>query len=211
MQPSPKIVVVSEKIYRKSLCLYPASHRREYADAMTQLFRDQCRDAWQAGRAVGVVKLWLRVLPDLGKTSVIEQIAAIERSQLMKYLNAKSSPTVLLVVGLSFGFLSFSPFIMSHDLFMPVMLVGSLAIFGKALVELFRPGEEWLRILVRTFVLMFVYAIFMPAWAKLKMNGAIQSVEPPDLFGIMIVVSLFANPVVAAIKIVQFLVRRRRS
>ena len=208
---SPKLIPLSEKIYRRLLWLYPAGHRRDYGEAMAQLFRDQCRDAWQAGRGVGLVKLWLRVLPDLGKTSVIERIAAVERNQIMKSINSKNAPTVLLVIGLVSGFLSFAPFIMSHGLFVPVMIVGSLAVLGKAVMELFRPGDEWLRILVRTLVLMFVYAIFMPAWAKLKMNGAIQSVEPPDLFGILIAGSLFANPVVAAIKLLQFLVRRRKS
>jgi len=212
MEPLPKLVRVSEKIYRRLLCLYPAPHRRDYAEQMAQLFRDQCRDAWRTGHAAGLVKFWLRVLPDLGKTSAIERIAAIERNQLMKYINAKSSPTVLLVVGLGFGFLSFSPFIMSHDLFLPVMIVTALSILSKALVELFRPGNEWLKIALRTLVLMFVFAIFMPAWAKLKMTGAVSgSGMPPDPFGVFLVISLMINPAVAAIKFVQFLIQRRKS
>jgi hypothetical protein len=212
MSPLPKIVALSETIYRKLLCLYPVAHRRDYAKPMAQLFRDQCRDAWSAGRSVGVIKLWLRVLPDLGKTSIVERVAAIERNPIMKYLNAKNSPTVLLVVGLAFGILSFSPFIMSHDLFMPVMIVTALSILAKAVVELFRPGTEWGRIAIRTLVLMVVFAVFMPAWAKLKMVGTIQHFgDPLDLFGIFIVSCLMINPVVTAIKLLQFLVQRRKG
>jgi hypothetical protein len=212
MKPLPKIITVSENIYRKLLRLYPSVHRRDYADQMTQLFRDQCRDAWRTGRSVGLMKLWLRVLPDLGKTSAIERVAAIERSQLMKYFNSRNSPTILLIAGLAFCFLSFSPFIMSHDLFMPIVVVASLAILAKAVVELFRPSNEWLKIGIRTFVLMFLYAIFMPAWAKLKMQQAIPDfIDPLDLFGIFIVSCLAINPVVAAIKLVQFLIQRRKG
>lgn len=212
MEPKPRIVVFSEKVYRTLLRLYPSAHRREYGELMMQLFRDECRDGWRTGRSVGLMKVWLRVLPDLGKTSVIERIAAIERNEIMKSMNTKNGPTILLIAGLALCFLSFSPFIMSHDLFMPVMALASLSILAKAMVELFRPADEWLKIGIRTFVLMFLYAIFMPAWAKLKMAGAIPNfIDPLDLFGICIATSLFINPVVAAIKLVQFLVQRRKS
>ena len=212
MEPLPKTIALSEKVYRTLLCLYPPAHRRIYGEQMRQLFRDQCRDAWRTGRSLGLMKVWLRVLPDLGKTSAVERIAAMERNQIMKSMNTKNGPTVLLIAGLVLCFLSFSPLIMSHDLFMPVMAAASLAILAKALVELFRPADEWLKIGVRTFVLMFLYALFMPAWAKLKMAGVIQnSFDPLDLFGIFLVSCLMINPVVAAIKLVQFLVQRRRG
>src|SRR5262245_52080469 len=105
MKSSPKIISVSEKIYRQLLRLYPQAHRHDYAEQMAQLFRDQCRDAWHARRSAGIFKLWLRVLPDIAKTSVVEQIN--ERNQIMKYFNAKSAPTILLIVGLALGFFSF--------------------------------------------------------------------------------------------------------
>src|SRR5215469_17792849 len=93
----PKIIAISEKIYGALLHLYPREHRRDYGEAMAQLFQDQCEDAWQAGRSAAVMKLWLRMLPDIGKTSISEQIAAIERNSHMKYLNAKHAPTLLTV------------------------------------------------------------------------------------------------------------------
>jgi len=52
----------------------------------------------------------------------------------------------------------------------------------------------------------------MPAWAKLKLAGAIPNfIDPLDLFGIFLVSCLMINPVVAVIKLVQFLVQRRRG
>src|SRR4051812_48637280 len=102
---SPKIIAISETVYRKLLRLYPAAHRRDYAEPMTQLFRDQCRDAWRAGQASGVIKFWLQVLLDLGKTSAIERVAAIERKSFMKH--HKYLPTFLTVLGLGLGLFSF--------------------------------------------------------------------------------------------------------
>jgi uncharacterized protein involved in exopolysaccharide biosynthesis len=50
---------------------------------MAQLFRDQCRDAWRESRSWGLVTLWLRVLPDLVKTSVLEHLAAMKGRKSM--------------------------------------------------------------------------------------------------------------------------------
>jgi uncharacterized protein involved in exopolysaccharide biosynthesis len=45
---------------------------------MAQLFHDQCRDAWRESRGWGLTALWLRVLPDLVKTSVLEHISTLK-------------------------------------------------------------------------------------------------------------------------------------
>lgn len=177
---------------------------------MAQLFRDQCRDAWQKGQGTGLVKLWLRTLPDIGKTSVMEQIAVIERNTFMK--NLKDTPTILLITGLALALLSFAPFVMPYRaIFMLLLMGSSLAILAKAGVELFRPGNEWFKVAIRTLILMFCFAIFMPAWAKMKMEASISTPVSHDPFGLMLVCCLFTNPVVAAIKFVQFLVQRRKS
>jgi len=67
VQTTPKIIEISEKIYRKLLRLYPPAHRREYEELMAQLFRDQCRDAYREQRFIGMIRLWRRALPDFGK------------------------------------------------------------------------------------------------------------------------------------------------
>ena len=74
---------VSEKIYRRLLRAYPKPHRAEYGAAMAQLFRDQCRDAWNDSGNWGLLKLWLRVLPDLVSTSILERLAAMKGKKSM--------------------------------------------------------------------------------------------------------------------------------
>jgi capsular polysaccharide biosynthesis protein len=74
---------VSQRIYGRLLRAYPRSHRTEYGAAMQQLFRDQCRDAWNESRAWGLLRLWLRVLPDLASTSILERLAAMKGRKFM--------------------------------------------------------------------------------------------------------------------------------
>lgn len=212
MEPAPKNIAISEKIYRKLLRLYPRPYRREYEEQMAQLFRDQCRDARRAGKGAGLIKLWLRTLLDIGKTSVIEQIAAMERNLFMKFFNQKNAPTILLIASLVMAFLSFSHLIMPfHPVFMLLVIGATLAMLAKAGIELILPGTEWFKIAVRTFILMFCYALILPAWAKLKLQASISTPVGHDPFGMFIMCGLFANPAVAAIKFVQFLVQRRKS
>ena len=74
---------VSQSIYQRLLLAYPQQHRAAYGAAMAQLFRDQCRDAWNESRGWGLLKLWLRVLPDLINTSIIERLAALNPRKSM--------------------------------------------------------------------------------------------------------------------------------
>ena len=210
MLPTPKPVAVSEKIYRTFLRLYPEPHRREFGEQMAQLFRDQCRDAWKMGYHAGLLKLWMRTLPDLGKTCVVEQFNQIERN-IMKYLHSKNTPTALLIIGLLLALLSFSPFagMRSHGIFMLLAIASTLAIFAKACVEFIRPASEYPWVLLRTFILMFLYAMILPAWGKMKLHAAIEPGH--DLFGMFLISCLFANPLVTVIKILQFFVQRRKS
>jgi hypothetical protein len=213
MDPLSKKTAVSERLYRKMLRLYPKSHRREYGEPMAQLFRDQCRDAWASGRYAGLTRLWMRTLPDLGKTCITEQISKIERNNIMKYLNAKSTPTLLLIIGLLSALLSFSGFagMQSHGLFMLLALTSTLAMLAKACVEFIRPASEYPQVLFRTLILMFTYALILPAWAKMKLLAAASPPPAHDPFGMVIMICLFANPLVTLIKILQFFLQRRKS
>jgi capsular polysaccharide biosynthesis protein len=78
-----RALAVSQKIYGGLLSAYPPAHRQEYGPAMAQLFRDQARDAWNESQAWGMVKLWLRVLPDLINTSITERLAAFNPRKSM--------------------------------------------------------------------------------------------------------------------------------
>ena len=130
----------------------------------------------------------------------------------MKYINTKNSPTILLIVGLLLALLSFSPFGMSsHGVFMLLAVTSTLAIFAKACVEFIRPANEYQWVLLRTFILMFLYALILPAWAKLKLHAATTPPPGHDPFGMFLMVCLFANPLVTVIKILQFFLQRRKS
>jgi uncharacterized protein involved in exopolysaccharide biosynthesis len=106
----------SQKLYERLLALYPKAHRDEYGPPMAQLFRDQSRDAWQDARSWGILALWLRVLPDLVRTSFLEHLAAMKGKKSMtdkisevtgptnaplRILLRVAVPVFLLVFGLS--------------------------------------------------------------------------------------------------------------
>ena len=82
-EPDSKPVALSGRLYQRLLAAYPKAHRREYGPPMAQLFRDQCRDAWRRGRGWGLTWLWLRVLPDLVKTSVLEHLSTLKERKTM--------------------------------------------------------------------------------------------------------------------------------
>lgn len=62
----------SRKAYTTLLNLYPKEHRSDYGTSMQQVFTDQCRNAYQQNGALGIILLWLRILPDLGYTALVE-------------------------------------------------------------------------------------------------------------------------------------------
>ena len=203
MSTPPKLVVLSERIYRKLLLLYPPAHRRDYGGLMAQLFRDQCRDACREGRSAGLIKLWLRVLPDIGKTSSQEQIAAIERKQIMKNITAINHPTTWLIIGIALGILSV-PFVQSPGGLL-LAVASALAILARAIVDLFRPSIQWKRILLATVVVMVIYGFLMPAWAKHGTAG-----DGSQVLKLTLLVCLLANLAVALVKSLQFLIERRK-
>jgi uncharacterized protein involved in exopolysaccharide biosynthesis len=106
-----RAIALSQRVYKRLLRLYPRAHREEYGTAMAQLFRDQCRDAWQAHRGWGLAWLWLHVLPDLFKTAAYERLANRgERKPMFKktFTEIRTRPAWLalfIVVSLSVFFL----------------------------------------------------------------------------------------------------------
>ena len=69
-----RAITVSVKIYEWLLLAYPPAFRQKFAAEMKQLFLDQCRDAWRQGGGWGLAGLWLWVLLDWTRTSVLENI-----------------------------------------------------------------------------------------------------------------------------------------
>ena len=60
-----RLPVWSVRAYRLLLQAYPASVRRDYGDAMTQVFADLVRDAWRDSGRAGLRRVWRQTLPDL--------------------------------------------------------------------------------------------------------------------------------------------------
>jgi hypothetical protein len=104
-QPESKAVEHSCRVYRRLLFAYPKAHREEYGAAMLQLFRDQCRDAWAAKFARGLIGFWLRAMADLLKTSVLEHFSKLNRNSFMLTLfrpTIKPLPTFFGIVAVVF-------------------------------------------------------------------------------------------------------------
>jgi capsular polysaccharide biosynthesis protein len=81
--PPNRMLTISQAIFKRLLFLYPQAHRNAYGADMAQLFRDQSRDAWQESRHWGLAKLWLRVLPDLARTSLAERLSNLNPRKTM--------------------------------------------------------------------------------------------------------------------------------
>jgi hypothetical protein len=69
-------IETSRKIYAALLILYPQEHRAEFGEPMRQVFRDQCRTAYEQRGRFGILLLWLRTLPDLGYTALLEHVTS---------------------------------------------------------------------------------------------------------------------------------------
>jgi hypothetical protein len=67
-------VNVSVRLYRGLIQAYPAGFRREYGDAMLQIFRDSCRRAYREGGNNALLALWARTGLDYLKT-ILEEYA----------------------------------------------------------------------------------------------------------------------------------------
>ena len=78
-----RTLAISQTIFKRLLFAYPKAHRDAYGADMAQLFRDQSRDAWQESRHWGLAKLWLHVLPDLARTSFLEQLSNLNPRKTM--------------------------------------------------------------------------------------------------------------------------------
>jgi len=74
---------VSERIerhvaaYRSLLRLYPWRFRREYAEDMSQVFRDRLREELRAGGFGRIAAYWFSIVIDIVKTAIPQRIASI--------------------------------------------------------------------------------------------------------------------------------------
>lgn len=138
-----KWVAASQRWYRRLLILYPREHRMEYGDAMAQLFRDQSRDAWEESCERGLLLLWLRILPDLLKTSFMEHLVNLKGKKFMlnKMLTATrvsgSARVAFLVV-----FLAVFGLVLSTATIVTFILPEVYASVARIKIDL-APGTPW--------------------------------------------------------------------
>ncbi|MHC1783066.1 MAG: hypothetical protein AB9891_09985 [Anaerolineaceae bacterium] len=66
----------SGRLFALLLNLYPRTHRDEFAVSMRQVFKEQCREASRLKGSLGILFLWLRTLPDLARTAILEHLTA---------------------------------------------------------------------------------------------------------------------------------------
>ena len=71
--------MISERVYRRLLFVYPREHRREYGDLMVQLFRDRMRRDGSGFRGLAV---WMRMLVDLACAAFEEHKEGVDMRKL---------------------------------------------------------------------------------------------------------------------------------
>ena len=131
-----RAIALSLRVFQRLLTAYPKAHRREFGAAMAQLFADQCRDSWRAGRGWGLTWLWLRVLPDLVKTSVLEHISTLKRRKAMlerigTLFRARSAPVFVFIAVFSAVFL----FVVATSTLITFILPESFSSTARVLVR----------------------------------------------------------------------------
>ena len=77
--------MLSEKIYRRLLVVYPKEHRREYGELMVQLFRDRMRR--DGGGFRGLV-VWMQMIFDLAGAAFKEHKEGVEMTKRRIWIGA---------------------------------------------------------------------------------------------------------------------------
>lgn len=189
-------------VYRTLLLLYPAVHRRNYRDAMLQLFHDQCRDAERD--RTSLFALGRRIFVDLISSAVHEHLNNL--LEHMRTMSINNLSHLFLAAALCCAVLT-SPTPAGPRLSTLFLYLSIATLLGRAIVEWFRPPSEWLKAIGWACVVFVAYGIIMPFWAKLHgMYGDAFRIIPG-----FVMTALAANFLVPVFKtIVAFTKRAER-
>lgn len=91
------VLLVSERIYKTLLYLYPKQFRAAYGRQMRQTFRDACREAYHQKGVSGLLALWLPTLLDLVKSALEERARQGEITMSKARLITLAGPLTILV------------------------------------------------------------------------------------------------------------------
>ena len=97
----PNVLAVSNTIYSLLLRACPAGYRHAYGRLMLQAFCDLAREARYSAGWQGLLRLWLRTLPDLAVTAVHEHLAALAQGGAIVMENRPCTPLPWWQVGLA--------------------------------------------------------------------------------------------------------------
>lgn len=97
-------VLRHRSLYQRLLWLYPASFRRDYGQAMAQVFCDRLRDQAAERPRSAAVRAWLQTLADLAVSVPNQRIEAFMSEQQTMLV------TVVVIVSLSIGAILFGGF-----------------------------------------------------------------------------------------------------
>ena len=119
--------LVSDRLYRVLLYLYPKRFREAYGPQMRQTFRDACRAAHRLNGASGVLALWLPTLLDLFKSALEERARQGEITMSKSRLIAWAGPLTILVgalwVAASLGDFAFQTGLASDEALLGIVFI----------------------------------------------------------------------------------------
>ncbi len=90
--------MISERIYRALLAVYPREHRREYGELMVQLFRDRMR---HEGGGFGGLVIWVQTSLDLVGSAYEEHKKGEDMRKRMWIVAASLVAVMIVAVGAS--------------------------------------------------------------------------------------------------------------
>jgi hypothetical protein len=89
--------LISERLYRALLYLYPKKFRATYGQQMRLTFRDACRGAYHRNGASGLLAIWPPTLLDLFKSALEERVRQGEITMSKARLIALAGPLTIVV------------------------------------------------------------------------------------------------------------------
>ena len=138
--------MLSEKLYRLMLRVYPESHRREYGELMVQLFRDRMR---YHGHGINRFVIWIQTILDLVPSAYrehrneLDTIAdVLERGS--EYLDGLGSPRTAIALLATFLLMNSSVLLSSEGGVLEELLVVNSSLIGVGLLMWFceRPKTQ---------------------------------------------------------------------